>query len=501
MSGSMVRTRYAPSPTGFMHVGNLRTALYEFLIARSGGGRFILRIEDTDRGRLVDGADEVIFRTLRDVGIDHDEGPDIGGGYGPYVQSLRKDLYRPYAEELVRRGEAYYCFCSRERLESLRGEGAADEEGRFSPGYDRHCRDLDPEEVREALRSGAPFVIRQRMPLEGHTTFHDAVFGSITVDNAELEDQILLKSDGFPTYNFANVVDDHLMEITHVVRGSEYLSSTPKYNLLYQAFGWEIPTYVHLPLIMGRNEDGSVTKLSKRHGSTSYEDLRAEGYLKEAIINYIALLGWCPKDNVELMDMDGMISRFSIDGISKSPAIFDYDKLRWVNGEYIRRLPADEFMRVIRSDLEAVNASGTLDLASIAGLVQTRIARLADVPDMIRFFGRLPEYSADLYVHPKMKTTEESSLLRLREILPLLDSLEDWSDAGIHDLLTGFASQQGIKNGQIMWPVRTALSGQPGSPGGAVELLSIFGKTESLSRIRRGIALLEQSREAASGTL
>ena len=335
-----VRTRYAPSPTGFMHVGNLRTALYEYLIAKSQGGKFILRIEDTDQERLVDGAVEVIYRTLDMVGLKHDEGPDVGGEYGPYVQSQRKDMYKPYAEQLVKEGKAYYCFCTKERLDALHQEQGV------GGGYDRHCRDLPQEEVDRLLAQGVPYVIRQKMPLEGSTTFQDAVYGEITVENKELEDQILLKADGYPTYNFANVIDDHSMHITHVVRGCEYLSSAPKYNLLYEAFGWEVPTYVHLPLIMGKNEDGCVSKLSKRHGATSFEDLMADGYLPEAVTNYIALLGWCPKDNQEMFTLEGLAESFSIDGISKSPAVFDYDKLTWFNGEYIRGKSPEEFLQL-----------------------------------------------------------------------------------------------------------------------------------------------------------
>ena len=331
-----VRTRFAPSPTGFMHVGNLRTALYEYLVAKSQGGKFVLRIEDTDRERLVEGAQDVIYKTLEQVGLQHDEGPDVGGAYGPYIQSQRKDLYKPYAQQLVKEGKAYYCFCTKERLESLHNEEGIG-------GYDRHCRDLPQEEVQRLLDAGTPYVIRQKVPLTGSTTFEDAVFGSITIENKEIEDQVLLKADGYPTYNFANVIDDHLMHITHVVRGSEYLTSTPKYNLLYEAFGWEIPTYVHLPLIMGKNEDGSVSKLSKRHGSTSFEGLVAEGYLPQVITNYIALLGWAPKDNQEIFSLAELEQAFSIDGISKSPAVFDYDKLNWFNAEYIKAMGEEEF--------------------------------------------------------------------------------------------------------------------------------------------------------------
>ena len=486
-----IRTRFAPSPTGMMHIGNLRTALYEFLVARSENGKFILRIEDTDRGRLVEGSVDVIFRTLKDVGLSHDEGPDIGGGFGPYIQSMRKDIYAPYAHQLVKEGKAYYCFCTRERLDSLRN--ASSDPDISNAGYDRHCRNLTSSDIQTRIDSCEPFVIRQKMPLSGHTTFTDAVFGEITVDNNELEDQILLKSDGFPTYNFANVIDDHLMDITHVVRGSEYLSSTPKYNLLYEAFGWEIPEYVHLPLIMGRNEDGSVSKLSKRHGATGFDDLVRDGYLKEAIINYIALLGWCPADNTEIMSVRDMISKFRISGISKSPAVFDYDKLRWFNSEYIKSLPHEDFCEMIRNYLESVNTSGTLNTSMIAELIQTRISQLTEVPEMISFFRDLPEYSTDLFEHKKMKTTQQLSLLHLQEILPSLESLNDWSLTSIHDFLISYALKKEIKNGQIMWPIRTALSGQPSSPGGAVELMHILGKSESVRRIEKAIILLDNT--------
>lgn len=494
MSKSSVRTRYAPSPTGFMHVGNLRTALYEYLVARSMGGTFVLRIEDTDQERLVEGATEVIYNTLKKVSIIHDEGPDVGGEYGPYVQSERKSLYKPYAEELVRNGHAYYCFCTRERLESLKhaDSDSHQEEGAFA-GYDRHCRTLSEEEIKANLDSGIPYVIRQKMPLTGSTTFHDAVYGSISVDNSELEDQVLLKSDGFPTYNFANVIDDHLMNITHVVRGSEYLSSTPKYNLLYEAFGWEIPVYIHLPLIQGKNPDGSVSKLSKRHGSTSFEDLLKEGYLTEAIVNYIALLGWCPKDNVEKMSMQDLIEKFSIDGISKSPAIFDYDKLRWFNAEYIRALsPADFHSLALPYYLELFG-DRKLDLPKLSELLQPRVTQLTQIPDMIAFLKELPSYSVEIYVHKKMKTTIESSLENLLEILPILKQLASWDQESIHDLLIRFAVEHEIKNGQIMWPLRTAISGVEVSPGGAVELLAILGQDESIRRINAGIELLKNN--------
>lgn len=490
-TSKQVRTRFAPSPTGMMHIGNLRTALYEFLVARSANGRFILRIEDTDRERLVEGSVDVIYRTLKDVGLVHDEGPDIGGDHGPYVQSLRKDIYVPFAHKLVAEGKAYYCFCTRERLDSLRSEvhGTNDQ----ISGYDRHCRNLTDQEIRTRLDGCEPYVIRQKMPLDGHTTFSDAVFGSITVDNSELEDQVLLKSDGFPTYNFANVIDDHLMEITHVVRGNEYLTSTPKYNLLYEAFGWEIPEYIHLPLIMGRSEDGSISKLSKRHGSTGYDDLIREGFLSEAIMNYIALLGWCPPDNSEIMNIGDMITKFRVSNISKSPAVFDYDKLRWFNSEYIKSLPRDKFSGMISGHLDEINTSGDLDTGKIAELVQTRISQLTEVPGIISFFAELPEYSADLYEHKKMRSTPELALEYMSDILPSLETLEDWTTDSIHDFLLDYASVKSIKNGQIMWPVRTALSGQASSPGGAVELLYILGKEESLRRIRKGLELLSKN--------
>jgi len=493
MSANEVRTRFAPSPTGFMHVGNLRTALYEYLIAKSMGGKFILRIEDTDQERKVEGATQVIYHTLASVAIHHDEGPDVGGPFSPYVQSERLSLYKPYAEELVKKGAAYYCFCSKERLDALKKPDGESDENAFHNGYDRHCRTLSENEISNRMAAGTPYVIRQKMPVSGSTTFHDAVYGSITVENSELEDQILLKSDGYPTYNFANVVDDHLMHITHVVRGSEYLSSAPKYNLLYESFGWEIPVYVHLPLIQGKNPDGSVSKLSKRHGSTSYEDLLKEGYLTEAIINYIALLGWCPKENVEIMSMEDLIACFSIEGISKSPAIFDYDKLRWFNSEYIRALPFERFHLLALPYYAGLFGEKALDFVKISELLQPRLSQFTQIPGMISFLHELPAYPAEFYIHKKMKTTIESSLEKLNEILPLLQRQEPWNQEAIHTLLIQFAESREIKNGQIMWPIRTALSGVEVTPGGAVELLTILGRDEALRRIQVGIALLEDS--------
>lgn len=484
MTQKAVRTRYAPSPTGMMHVGNLRTALYEYLIARSLGGSFILRIEDTDQERLVEGATAVIYRTLDQVGLHHDEGPDIGGPYGPYVQSERLSLYRPFAEQLVAAGEAYYCFCPKERLDEIRV--AVEAAGNFSGGYDRHCRDLPADTVADLLAAGTPCVIRQKMPLTGTTTFSDAVYGDISVDNDELEDQVLLKSDGYPTYNFANVVDDHTMAITHVVRGSEYLSSTPKYNRLYEAFGWEIPTYVHLPLILGK--DGK--KLSKRHGATSFEGLVAEGYLPAAIINYIALLGWCPKDNQEVFNLDELARAFSIDGISKSPSTFDYDKLTWFNAEYIRAMSADQFLALIRPTLDAAFDGQPCDAALLAEILQPRVTQLTQVEPMIRFLTRRQAYDPALFANKKSKTTASLAAEVLPQAIAVLAALPAWQREAIHDALIGLAIRTGLKNGQVMWPVRIAASGQEVTPGGAIEILTILGRDEALARLQAGLNCL-----------
>lgn len=483
MDTRVVRTRFAPSPTGFMHVGNLRTALYEYLIAKSQGGRFVLRIEDTDQERLVEGAVQVIYHTLEQVGLKHDEGPDVGGEYGPYVQSERKDLYRPYAEQLVREGKAYYCFCTKERLEALHAEKEVG-------GYDRHCRDLPEEEVRALLDAGTPYVIRQKMPLEGCTTFYDAVYGDITIENKELEDQILLKSDGYPTYNFANVIDDHLMHITHVVRGCEYLTSTPKYNLLYEAFGWEVPTYVHLPLIMGKNEDGSVSKLSKRHGATGFADLVKEGYLPETIVNYIALLGWCPKENRELFTLDELAQNFSIDGISKSPAVFDYDKLKWFNAEYIRAMEPEKFIHLAMPYFREVFGDKECDWQVLASILQPRVIQMTQIPEMISFFRELPDYPADFFINKKSKTTLENSGEMLKEAIAELEQIEDWKLDVIHEALIALAGRLGVKNGTLLWPVRIAAAGVQVTPGGAMEILTILGKEEALRRLRIGLEKL-----------
>ena len=484
MSARKVRTRFAPSPTGFMHVGNLRTALYEYLIAKSLDGDFILRIEDTDQERKVEGAIDIIYDTLNSAGLKHDEGPDVGGEYGPYVQSERKDMYVPYAEELIRKGKAYRCFCTKERLDSLREN--SDDPG---AGYDRRCRNLSDEEVKELLNKGTPYVIRQKMPLEGTTTFDDAVYGTISVENSELQDQILIKADGYPTYNFANVIDDHTMNITHVVR--EYLSSTPKYNLLYEAFGWEIPTYIHLPLIMGKNDDGSISKLSKRHGATSFEDLVKAGFLPEAIINYIALLGWAPKDNREMFTLAELVENFSIDGISKSPAVFDYDKLEWFNAEYIKAMTVEKFAEVAEPYFVKVLGEKPLDRVKLAGILQQRTVRLTEIPEKIAFFAEQPEYEKDLFVNKKSKTNLENAPGLLRAGIEVLEALEEWNHDSIHDCLIGLAEKLGVKNGTAMWPVRIAVSGMTVTPGGAVEILDILGREESLARLRNGLDKLQ----------
>lgn len=479
-----IRTRFAPSPTGFMHVGNLRTALYEYLIAKSMGGDFVLRIEDTDRERLVEGAEQVIYRTLEQVGLRHEEGPDVGGAFGPYVQSERQEqgLYRRYAEQLVQEGKAYRCFCTKERLDSLHGEG----EEAFG-GYDRHCRDLPKEDAERLLESGAPYVIRQKMPTEGSTTFEDAVYDSITIENKELEDQILLKSDGYPTYNFANVIDDHLMEITHVVRGCEYLTSTPKYNLLYEAFGWDLPVYVHLPLIMGKNPDGSVSKLSKRHGSTSFEGLVEEGYLPPVITNYIALLGWCPKDNQEVFTLAQLVDSFSIDGISKSPSVFDYEKLNWFNGEYLRALSVQEFTALAMPYYRQVFAGRETDWATLTAMLQPRVTRLPEIPELIGFFAELPEYPTDLFINKKSKTNLENSVTMLKEAISALEGMSHWNEQDLHDVLMELAQRLEVKNGTLLWPVRIAAAGKTVTPGGAIEILALLGKDEALRRLRLGL--------------
>ena len=481
---TQVRTRFAPSPTGRMHVGNLRTALYAYLIAKHENGSVMLRIEDTDQERFVDEALGIIYRTMEKTGLIHDEGPDKDGGYGPYVQSERnaQGIYLKYAKQLIEQGDAYYCFCTKERLESLKSSVGEKE----IAVYDKHCLHLSKEEVQAKLDAGEPHVIRFNMPTEGTTTFHDEIYGNITVPNNELDDLILIKSDGFPTYNFANVVDDHLMGITHVVRGNEYLSSSPKYNRIYEAFGWEIPTYVHCPLIT--NEDHQ--KLSKRSGHSSYEDLLEQGFLTEAIVNYVALLGWCPEDNQEIFSLEELVKVFDYRHMSKSPAVFDVQKLKWMNGEYMKAMDEDKFYEMALPYIKQV-ITRDLDLKKIANMVKTRIEVLPDIPDLIDFFEAVPEYDISMYTHKKMKTNPEISLEVLEKILPVLENQEDYTNDALYELLCSFAKENGYKNGQILWPIRTALSGKQMTPAGATEILEILGKDESLVRIKAAVEKLK----------
>ena len=476
-----VRTRFAPSPTGYMHIGNLRTALYTWLIARSNGGTFILRIEDTDQGRYVEGAVDVIYNTMSRCGLTHDEGPDVGGPVGPYIQSERRDLYGKYAELLVRRGGAYHCFCQKQDEEPAEGKAIV-----------KHvcaCPSLSEAEVRARIDAGEPYVIRQRIPQEGSTTFHDASFGDITVDNSELEDQILLKSDGLPTYNFANVIDDHLMGITHVVRGSEYLSSAPKYNLLYEAYGWAVPTYVHCSPVMRDAQH----KMSKRHGDPSFEDLIAQGFLTEAVINYVALLGWSPRGELserEFFTLDELAEVFDIGGISKSPAVFDIVKLRWMNAEYIKKLDPEAFYAMAEPWLRQAISNPAIDLRAVSALIQPRCEILSEIPEKVDFLQALPEYDPAMYVHKKSKTNLENSLASLEAAVPMLEAQEDWSNDALYAALSELAQNLGVKNSVVLWPVRVAVSGRQSTPGGATDLCALLGKEEALSRLRSGIELL-----------
>ncbi len=476
-----VRTRFAPSPTGYMHIGNLRTALYTWLIARSNGGTFTLRIEDTDQGRYVEGAVDVIYNTMSRCGLTHDEGPDVGGPVGPYIQSERRDLYGKYAELLVRRGGAYHCFCQKQDEEPTEGKAIV-----------KHvcaCPSLSEAEVRARIDAGEPYVIRQRIPQEGSTTFHDASFGDITVDNSELEDQILLKSDGLPTYNFANVIDDHLMGITHVVRGSEYLSSAPKYNLLYEAFGWDIPTYVHCSPVMRDAQH----KMSKRHGDPSFEDLIAQGFLTEAVINYVALLGWSPRGELserEFFTLDELAKVFDIGGISKSPAVFDIVKLRWMNAEYIKKLDPEAFYAMAEPWLRQAISNPAIDLRAVSALIQPRCEILSEIPEKVDFLQAMPEYDPAMYVHKKSKTNLENSLASLEAAVPMLEAQEDWSNDALYAALSELAQNLGVKNSVVLWPVRVAVSGRQSTPGGATDLCALLGKEEALSRLRSGIELL-----------
>ena len=476
----MITTRFAPSPTGFMHIGNLRTALYSYLLSKSQGGKFILRIEDTDQVRLVEGATDVILKTLEMTGIDYDEGPVVGGEHGPYIQSERLPIYKEYAEKLIASGHAYYCFCTPERLESLK-----DDKG--IGGYDGHCRSLSKEEVEKNLAEGKPYVIRQKMPSEGTTSYVDEVYGEVTMDNSELRDQILIKADGYPTYNFCHVIDDYLMGVTHVVRGNEYLTSTPKYCLLYDAFGWERPHYVHLPLLMGKDAEGNVSKLSKRHGAVSFQDLVDNGYLPEAIVNYIALLGWCPKDsNEEFFTMDELKKSFSMEGLSKSPAVFDYEKLKWFNSEYIKKLPDEEYEKKALPILDEICAE-SVDKKKLAELLHSRIATFAEIREMSDFVvSRLP-MEGDLYTNKKNKTTPEICKEVLVDALPVLEGIGQWDNDTLFAELKEFAASKEKKVGAVMWAVRVAVGRKAVTPGGATELMTVLGKTESIERIKQAI--------------
>ena len=485
---SKVRTRFAPSPTGRMHVGNLRTALYTYLIAKHEDGDFILRIEDTDQERFVEGALDIIYRTLKETGLVHDEGPDKDGGVGPYVQSERnaQGLYLKYAEQLIEQGDAYYCFCDKERLESLKSKVSDEDGGTEIVVYDKHCLHLSKEEIEANLAAGKPHVIRFNMPTEGTTTFHDEIYGDITVPNEELDDLILIKSDGYPTYNFANVVDDHLMGITHVVRGNEYLSSAPKYNKIYEAFGWDVPIYVHCPLITDENHK----KLSKRCGHSSYEDLIEQGFVTEAVINYVALLGWSPADNREIFSLPELVEAFDYHHINKSPAVFDIAKLKWMNGEYIKKMDPEAFYERALPYLKEV-LKKDFDLKKIAGMVQTRIEVFPDIPELVDFFEAVPEYDSAMYRHKKMKTTEETSLAVLKEVLPVLEAQEDYTNDPLYASLSAFVKEHGYKNGYVMWPLRTAVSGKQMTPAGATEIMEIIGKEETLKRVHAAIEKLE----------
>ena len=482
---SRVRTRFAPSPTGRMHVGNLRTALYAYLIARHEGGDFILRVEDTDQERFVAEALDIIYRTMEKTGLLHDEGPDKDGGYGPYVQSERtaSGLYLKYAKQLVEQGDAYYCFCDKERLASLKTSVSSD--GTEVVNYDKHCLGLSKEEVEANLAAGKPWVIRLNVPNEGTTAFHDEIYGDITVPNEELDDMVLIKSDGYPTYNFANVIDDHLMKITHVVRGNEYLSSAPKYNRLYEAFGWEVPVYVHCPLITDENHK----KLSKRCGHSSYEDLLEQGFISEAVVNFVALLGWCPDDNREIFSLEELVEAFDYRHMSKSPAVFDTVKLKWMNGEYLKAMDFGRFYEMAEPYIAEV-VTKDFDLKKIAALIKTRIEVLTDIREQIDFFEEVPEHDVSLYTHKKMKTDAEKSLALLREVIPVLEAQEDFGNDALFETLKAYAGEKGYKIGYVMWPLRTAVSGKQNTPGGATEIMDVLGKEESLARIREGIEKL-----------
>jgi len=480
----MTVTRFAPSPTGYMHIGNLRTALYSYLISKHEGGRFILRIEDTDRERLVEGAVDIIKSTLKITGLNYDEGPDVGGEHGPYVQSERKHIYMEYAKKLIDVGAAYYCFCTKDRLEKLHEDDA-------TGGYDRHCRNLSKEEIEANLAAGVPFVIRQKMPLDGTTSYVDSVFGEISMNNSELQDQILIKADGYPTYNFCHVIDDYLMGVTHVVRGSEYLTSTPKYVLLYDAFGWERPTYVHLPLLMGKNEDGSISKLSKRHGAVSFQDLVNDGYLPEAILNYIALLGWCPKSSeTEFFNLDELKLAFTIDGVSKSPAVFDFEKLLWFNGEYIHKLNDEDFKDKVSNFVKS-DIPENINREKMYSLLKTRISKLSDMDEKMSFFLALPNYDKELFLNKKNKIADYDIVKTvLSESLSVLNEVTSFDNDTLFASLAPISEKLAIKTGAVMWCIRIAVSGLCATPGGATEIMEVIGKSESLTRIKTAISKL-----------
>ena len=478
-----VRTRFAPSPTGYMHLGGLRTALYNYLYAKKMGGKFILRIEDTDQERFVEGATEVIYDTLRGCGIDWDEGPDVGGDCGPYVQSERKLMYMPYAKQLVESGHAYYCFCTKEELDERRA--AAEARGEVFK-YDKHCLHLSKEEVQAKLDAGVPFVIRQNAPTTGESRYHDVVFGDISFPNDTLDDMILMKADGMPTYNFANVIDDHLMGITHVMRGMEYLSSTPKYNLLYEAFGWQPPEYIHLTTVMR----DAKHKLSKRDGDAYYSDFIDKGYLTEALINYLALVGWNPGDEREFFTLDELIEAFDIHRLNNSPGIFDVDKLTWFNAEYIRRLPPEKYLELVTPWFDQVLAGKGIDYPRLSQLMQERTEVFNRVPDMVRFLGELSEYDIDLYTHKKMKTNPEVAKASLELVKPVLEVIADWTEQNLHDALMAAIADAGLKNGAVLWPLRIAISGQASTPGGAIEIAWLLGKEETLRRLEDGLRKL-----------
>ena len=483
-----IRTRFAPSPTGFMHVGNLRTALYAWLLARSGKGSFVLRIEDTDQNRYVEGAVDIIYSTLKQAGIDHDEGPDNGGKYGPYIQSERKPLYKEYAQKLVELGGAYYCFC--EKCEDP-NDGTEENKNEFSDGRcPGHCDELSPEEIKAKLDANTPYVIRQRIDRSGATMFSDAVFGEIEIENKVLDDQILLKQDGMPTYNFANVIDDHLMGITHVVRGCEYLSSTPKYNLLYKAFGWEIPSYVHLPLIMGKDAEGNVSKLSKRHGSVSFENLVEEGFLPEAIVNYIAFLGWNPKSDREIFSLPELAEAFSLAGLNKAPAVFDYTKLRWMNSEHLKMMAPEKFAALAKPFAKISGTALEEKWPILAELIRSRIETLVEIPEKIAFFHELPQFGADMFNNKKSKCTPEIAKSILEELIPKFEALAELTPDTVNPLIESCAAERGVKLGQPMWAVRISLSGLPATPGGPAEIMNVLGKEESMRRLKAGLAML-----------